>query len=66
MGSYQLNAFNLVGKLYIPMGNNNPWDIYGLLGMAYVWEKSKVTVPILSWDVLSESQSAVVLAGGGV
>lgn len=61
----KLKAFNLVGKLYVPMRNNNPWDVYGLLGMVYVWEKSKVTVPTFNLDVLSESQNAALLAGGG-
>ena len=58
-----LNAFTLLGKGYIPLGKENPWDIYGLIGMAYMFEKSNIK--FYSTNLLSDSQNAPVFAGGG-
>lgn len=58
-----LNAFTLLGKGYIPLAKDSPWDVYGLLGVAYMMEN--VNAKYYSTSIASDSRNAFVLAGGG-
>ena len=58
-----VNAFTLLGKGYIPLGKESPWDIYGMVGMAYMLETANVKY--YSDNLLSNSRNAPAFAGGG-
>lgn len=54
--NYQLNAFDLVGKLYIP--TEGPLNFYGLFGLAHV--NADMDVKYRQFPILNDSSSGFV------
>lgn len=59
---YNLNAITLVGKGYLPLGENSPFNLYASLGIAEMFAKSDLSYG--SYDLGSDSTHALVAVAG--
>lgn len=59
---YSLNAISIVGKLYLPLSDNSPLNVYGLLGAAQM--RGTLDRKFSSWAVGSIKDTAFVPTAG--
>lgn len=63
-GDYSLSAASLVGKLYFPLSNESPANLYVLLGGAHLWGNFDVTFRSMSLASFSSSGSVATVGAG--
>ena len=61
---YTLRSFSLVGKLYLPLEESNPFNVYALLGVAKFSGKATARLAYANWQVPLGTESGFVPTAG--
>jgi OOP family OmpA-OmpF porin len=63
---YTMKAWTLVGKLYLPLGESSPFNIYGLLGASNVYGDGTTKSPINGENLSASNRAWLATAGFGL
>ncbi|CAM2802935.1 outer membrane beta-barrel protein [Legionella worsleiensis] len=63
-GDYSIYSLSLVGKLYLPLGNQSPANLYALVGASQLWGKFDISYGSLPLLDFSSDGTALTIGAG--